>query len=551
MEASEKKLRREQFLIGANIFLALGLGYGFAVAPQELVPLFLDRGSNVEIPDAVLASTRVLGALLGGIGLALMALGEVEMPEIRNRVLGALFIGNLFLVLQLAIVQGGCTWQILAVILITAAYRSVLTSRKTAFVGPGEGEEDSLEKRWQEHIREAAAQQERNRLARDLHDSIKQQLFAIRVSSAATKARWDNDPEGARQALEQVQKSAHEATVEMQAMLLQLRPEALANVGLVEAMREQCEAFSYRTGGRFDLEVGDLPPDHRLPPNVQEALFRIAQEALANVARHARAQEVKVHLGSRDQEDGGEALVLEIRDDGQGFDPGRASGMGLRNIRERLRPFAGNLEIDSAPGRGTSLSVVLPLPRDKKLFSKASPEPESLWGNGSFWSLLIALWSILAASVDLEDLQEMGLTGLGLLTSIGFLMTLALSLWLRRPSSNNDRHILQGAPVRLFLYQAAFWGVHNLPGIGQFEFFSWGFVVPGLLMFGIETADFFRRLRRSPQDGERSKPFAVLFLALTIAGIGLAYLVGNMSAAPMILAGSGMLYIAWWLRENF
>ena len=204
---------------------------------------------------------------------------------------------------------------------------------------------------------EAAAREERNRLARDLHDSIKQQLFSISVSAAAARARAESGAGAEVEALGDIQRSAHEAQVEMRALLQQLRPAPLENVGLVEALRDQCEALGYRTGATVGVEIGELPGDELLPPGAQESIFRIAQEALANVARHARAQVVSLAL-RRD----GMTLLLEIRDDGQGFDPSVArSGMGLGNLRERARALDGSVEIVSAPGAGTTVRVRVPL----------------------------------------------------------------------------------------------------------------------------------------------------------------------------------------------
>jgi hypothetical protein len=207
-------------------------------------------------------------------------------------------------------------------------------------------------------IGEAAAQEERNRLARDLHDSIKQQLFSINVGAATAQERWERDPEGARTALADVRRSAREAMVEMQALLHQLRPRALGStVGLFEAMREQGEALEYRSGAQVTVELGSEIPDDRMPPGAYEALFRIAQEALANVGRHARARTVRVRLGRE-----GDSAFLRVEDDGQGFHPGEEkSGMGLRNIRERMESLRGTLEVASKPAVGTTVAVGIPL----------------------------------------------------------------------------------------------------------------------------------------------------------------------------------------------
>lgn len=225
----------------------------------------------------------------------------------------------------------------------------------------------------QGQVEAAAIQEERNRLARDLHDSIKQQIFSISVSAATVQARWENDPPGAQAALADVRTSAHEAMVEMKALLQQLKPAPLEQVGLVQALRDQCEALQYRSGAIVTTEIGELPPDDRLPPGAQETIFRIAQEALTNIARHARAEHVKLSLR---QEADAKNVVLEIADDGQGFDTSAApTGMGLGNIRQRTYTFEGQVEINSRPGKGTLVRISLPF--DRQLEIQPDPLVES------------------------------------------------------------------------------------------------------------------------------------------------------------------------------
>jgi signal transduction histidine kinase len=207
--------------------------------------------------------------------------------------------------------------------------------------------------------RDGAAQQERNRLARELHDSIKQQIFSIGMGAAAAQARWDADPQGAREALGDVRRSAQEAMVEMNVLLQQLSPAPLEKVGLVQALRDQCDALGYRTDAQVAVEFGALPADDWLPTGAQESMFRVAQEAFSNIARHARADHVRLYMGQRDA-DG--PLTLEIQDDGRGFEVGRCDGgMGLENIRQRVVALGGELAVDSAPGKGTTLRVTVPV----------------------------------------------------------------------------------------------------------------------------------------------------------------------------------------------
>jgi signal transduction histidine kinase len=227
-----------------------------------------------------------------------------------------------------------------------------------------------------ETVGSAAAQEERNRLARDLHDSVKQQIFSMSISAAAATARWDSDPTGAKAALDDVRRSAQAAMAEMRALLQQLAPAPLEKVGLLQALRDQCEALGYRSGAAVTCDLGGVSAaalDEGLPPGAQENLFRIAQEALSNVARHARASHVRVALLTD-----ADHLVLEVADDGQGFtSPQNVSvgawhampsqgddqhgGMGLANMHQRVGMIGGKLHVESAPGGGTTLRARVPL----------------------------------------------------------------------------------------------------------------------------------------------------------------------------------------------
>ena len=153
-------------------------------------------------------------------------------------------------------------------------------------------------------------------VARDLHDAVKQQLFAIQTSAATAQARLTSDTDGVTSALEQVRTSTRDAMTEMEAMIDQLQSAPMENTGLVAALRQHSEALGLRTGAEVTFEAGTLPPSDALPPGTQQALFRAAQEAFANIARHARATHVHVRLRLV-----GDNFELTIRDDGAGFDP--------------------------------------------------------------------------------------------------------------------------------------------------------------------------------------------------------------------------------------
>jgi signal transduction histidine kinase len=223
----------------------------------------------------------------------------------------------------------------------------------------------SLRLRYEEQIREAARQEERARLARDLHDAVKQQLFAIQTAAATVEARFDTDAAGARQALEQVRSSSREALTEMEVMLDQLQAAPLSTPGLIDAVKRLCDATRFRTGANVTFEAGSLPPDSAFAPGTHQAMLRFAQEALANVARHARAANVRVRfgewldwvpMGTRERR-----FVLSIADDGQGFDAQAAPppGMGLRNMAARAVEAGGTFELSSTPGTGTTATLTL------------------------------------------------------------------------------------------------------------------------------------------------------------------------------------------------
>ena len=174
-----------------------------------------------------------------------------------------------------------------------------------------------LRSQYETEIRNAARQEERARLARDLHDAVKQQLFVIQTARRDGAGALRHRRAGARAAVEQVRTAAREAMTEMEAMLDQLQSAPISNAGLVAFLRKQCEAIGFRTGAAVRFEPGALPDDRMLDPGVRQAIARVAQEALSNVARHARARNVEVSLGLVEG-----SLVLTVRDDGGGFAPG-------------------------------------------------------------------------------------------------------------------------------------------------------------------------------------------------------------------------------------
>jgi signal transduction histidine kinase len=210
-----------------------------------------------------------------------------------------------------------------------------------------------------ERARDEAADDERRHLARELHDSVSQALYAIVLGGHAALKHVDRDPAKARRALDTVVELAEAALAEMRALIFELRPEALADVGLAAALHRQLDGLELRHKLATDRALETLPD---LPFGHQQTLLRVVQEALHNVVKHARAERVAVRARVEDGA-GGSALRLEVADDGVGFDPhGPFPGhLGLTSMRERLTDLGGRLEIDSARGAGTVLRAHVPL----------------------------------------------------------------------------------------------------------------------------------------------------------------------------------------------
>jgi two-component system, NarL family, sensor histidine kinase UhpB len=202
-----------------------------------------------------------------------------------------------------------------------------------------------------------AQEEERRRLARDLHDEVNQALTAIllRLEALAQESPPERGPE-----VTELKRLVNKAMDELLNLARQLRPSALDDHGLVPAVETQLKRFSARTGVEVRLRTEGDPND--LPEVVQTAIYRIAQEALANIGRHAGATVVEIDLEGTD--DGG--AELRIRDDGTGFDPGAipragsqgpGAGLGLSGMAERARLVGGELDVRSAPGGGTSVTL--------------------------------------------------------------------------------------------------------------------------------------------------------------------------------------------------
>jgi len=190
---------------------------------------------------------------------------------------------------------------------------------------------------------------ERARIAREIHDAISQHLFALRMIAAGMR-RADPGNQQARV----IERISEEALRDMQALLIELRPDGPDGAGLAPALAEICAAYHDRLGVTIDARLDDIT----VPAAVEHALLRITQEACTNAVRHGNARRLTVSLARQD----GHA-VLAVRDTGTGFDPAAPhTGSGLTHIRDRAAELGGTAHIDSAPGRGAALTVRVPVP---------------------------------------------------------------------------------------------------------------------------------------------------------------------------------------------
>ncbi len=204
-----------------------------------------------------------------------------------------------------------------------------------------------------EQAQQAATLEERQRLARELHDSVTQALYGVTLyGEAAARQLSAGQVDLVAEHLHELRDTAQEALREMRLLIFELRPLILEEVGLVAALQTRLEAVEGRAGLKVDLYV---EVEERLPPKVETGLYRIAQEALNNALKHAQAQNIAVSL----RQDG-RTVVLEIADDGVGFDPSTAvefGGLGMEGMEERAEEMGARLTMESGPSAGATVRV--------------------------------------------------------------------------------------------------------------------------------------------------------------------------------------------------
>ncbi len=368
---------RTRVLDATNSSVVLAVYAGLVIPAGFFVALWGDiwrHGDFNGMPFGVDAFVRVAGTAMVLMGCSAAALARIRDSHNRRTSLGWFAIGHAAL-LGMVLLQREAIWgpgladgvtRVLVGTTFALAYAwstadgdppwwtlhliSILPRHMRRNGG------DALRSEYEERIRALAAAEERNRLARDLHDSIKQEMFVIQTAAATAEQRLESGDEGARPAIAQIRASARDAMVEMDAMMDRLRAVPLENGGLVAALERQCEALKFRTGADVTFVFDPLPSSEVLTPGTHEAIFRIGQEALANIARHARASVVRVVLRADAR-----TVELIVSDNGAGYAPeGIQRGMGMTNMRARAEDLDGDLEITSGPGQGTRVVCRVP-----------------------------------------------------------------------------------------------------------------------------------------------------------------------------------------------
>jgi NarL family two-component system sensor histidine kinase LiaS len=207
---------------------------------------------------------------------------------------------------------------------------------------------------------EMAASEERNRLARDLHDSAKQQALAASFQLGAALTLFNHDPESARKHLVEADLLVDSVRKELTNLILELRPWSIEGQDFSELLKEYTQEWSNRS----DIELNiDIRGSAELSLETRETLFRIMQEALANTARHSGASKTDLFL-----EYGMDIVKMTIKDNGRGFDTQASyDGIGLSTMRERVEASGGTIKVESAKGHGVQIVIILPSTEKKEI----------------------------------------------------------------------------------------------------------------------------------------------------------------------------------------
>ncbi|MFC5782035.1 MULTISPECIES: GAF domain-containing sensor histidine kinase [Streptomyces] len=255
-----------------------------------------------------------------------------------DEVIGALFLANK----KCPKPQGGCgfTMEDEELLTILAQHAAIALTNARLY----------------ERSRELTIAEERSRLAHELHDAVSQKLFSLRLTAQAAAALVDRDPSRAKGELQHVAELAAEAADELRAAVVELRPAALDEDGLIATLRTQIQVLDRAHSAHVTFDCSGI---RALPAAQEEAMLRVAQEALHNALRHSGAEHVRVTLDKR-----GPGAVLRVTDDGGGFEPNavRHAGrhLGLVSMRDRSGGVGGRLTVESEPGKGTTIEMEVP-----------------------------------------------------------------------------------------------------------------------------------------------------------------------------------------------
>jgi signal transduction histidine kinase len=233
---------------------------------------------------------------------------------------------------------------------IYAAYRFTIdrVNERVAFLA----ELADKNRQLQEASRLLAITEERNRMSRELHDSISQGLHGLTFSLHTLRRECADENARVAEILDHMEATADATLKELRSMIDELKPSLLAEQGLDNALRMICDLFSQRSAVPLELDYG---LQHPLAPEAELAIFRIVQEGLANIERHASAQHVTLRILEREAD-----VLLTLADDGRGFATDRAAGNGLHNMCRRAEEVNGSFKVTSKVGVGTTVSVTLP-----------------------------------------------------------------------------------------------------------------------------------------------------------------------------------------------
>jgi signal transduction histidine kinase len=340
--------------------MQLELGLAYRVEPQEIedsdahVHLLATVGLTEEF-ERIAADLPLAGStILKAAQLQQPYVWEVEqnpLPEIR---LGLQRYGVALAVTAPLMVKDKLVG---AIVLGTRQARSFTTDELALLAAISQQIGVAVENsRLREQAELSAAMAERNRLARELHDSVTQSLYTVTLyAEAANRMLAAEKNIEASQHLRELRNTAQEALREMRLLIFELRPLALEKIGLASALHMRLEAVESRGGIQTELKVRGV---EKLPARLQEELYQVATEALNNLLKHAHAQCVTVQLNVD-----ANRIVLEVCDDGIGFDPTAVEtggGFGIAGMKERAHRLGGQLQMISAPGQGTRVRLEAP-----------------------------------------------------------------------------------------------------------------------------------------------------------------------------------------------